>query len=56
MDLRKMSFEELVDYGTTKMTHELFKGTPWRSTLWEVMELTLRWKELQNYKKPKINK
>lgn len=44
-ELGAMTFDEMVDENLARMIHELAKGTPWRSIIFETMDLTLRWRE-----------
>ncbi len=48
MDLKDMTFQQLVDEQAGQTLIDLGKGTPMRSIVYGLMELALRWKSEQN--------
>lgn len=48
MDLKDMTFEQLVSEQAGQTLIELGKGTPMRSIVFGLMDLALRWKQEQD--------
>jgi hypothetical protein len=56
-DLKDFTWEDLQTYCTWRLMEEITKGTPLKSAVWSVIDLTLMWKRAQDEKtKKKPNK
>ena len=43
-ELKDMTFDEVVDEQLASMIYGLAHGTPWRSLVWQSMEMGVRWR------------
>lgn len=51
-----LSFDEMVDLASEQMLHDLLSGTKLRTAVWRACEISARWRQAINDKKPKKKK